>query len=64
MNDNTPVFLPISETFGEQLGLMHPVGSSARTHALPYSLAVRTFPQPLQGCERCRDQAGVTQCFP
>lgn len=32
VNDNTPVFEAISETFGEQLGLAHHVGSSLHPH--------------------------------
>ena len=34
VNDNTPLFLPISETFGEQPGLVCPVGSSLHPHML------------------------------
>lgn len=34
VNDNAPVFLPVTETFGEQLGLVHPVVSSLHPHML------------------------------
>lgn len=58
VNDNAPVFKPISEIFGEQLGLVHPVGSSC-THTCSITTpAVGTFPQPGQGCVRCRARPG------
>lgn len=48
VNDNTPLFLPITETFGEKPGLVHPVGSSLHPHMLchaPWQWA----PSPSQG---------------
>lgn len=34
VNDNTPLFLPILQTFGEQPGLVHSVGSAPHLHVL------------------------------
>lgn len=52
VNDNTPVFKPISETFGEQLGLVHPVGSSLCPHMLCHHPSSGDLPPARAGlCE-------------
>lgn len=48
MNDNTPLFLPILETFGELPGLVCPVGSSLHPHMLCHA-PQRWGPSPSQG---------------
>lgn len=48
VNDNTPLFLPVLETFGEQPGLVHPVGSSPHLHMLCHTLQW-WGPSPSQG---------------
>lgn len=65
VNDNTPVFKAISETFGEQLGLAHHVSSSLHPHMPCCTHQQReSSPSPGQGSEQWGGQAGVTQCFP
>lgn len=63
VNDNAPLFLPISETFGEQPGLVHPLSFFALTRALPRSLAVRTFLQPGRGCGSAGARLGLLDAF-
>lgn len=52
INDNAPVFLPVSGTFGEQHGW-----DAAPILCCP-------APQLSQGCERCGVRAAVTRCPP
>lgn len=63
VNDNAPIFQPISETFGEQPGLVCAVGSPPPTHALPCSLVVRTSLQPGQGCKSAGARLGLLNHF-
>ena len=64
VNDNAPVFLPISETFGEQPGLVCPVGSSLHPPMLCH--AARRWGPPLsqgRAVRRAGDGLGLLAAF-
>lgn len=58
INDNAPVFLPVSGTFGEQKGLGYSI------HELLFATWLCPAPQAAEGCEQCSVWAGTTHCSP